>query len=124
MKYVRVQVYYSGKLGYPVGIFGACHHLRRAKRLSPEDDKLFGDVDSWFDRQLPIPPFYEDGNSLRAITWFKETSIELLAALTPLEDLLRRHAVDHHTVCTEDPGDIVYEDQYQVGVINPRFPSE
>jgi hypothetical protein len=123
MSYVRIQVRYSGRLGSPVGIFGACHHLRRAGRLSPEDDKLFADIDSWFTRELAEPPFYGDGNSIKAITWFKRSAVELIAALQPLQLLLVRYGVPFDVVETDDPGDVIYEDEFQVGVVNPRFPS-
>jgi hypothetical protein len=117
MKYLRFQVRYSGKLGLPVGIFGACHHLMRAGRLSPEETELFLRVDGWFDEQLPHPPFYADGNSIRAITWFKPTATELIAALSPLRALLEKYEVVYDIVESEDPGIIVYEDAFQIGVV-------
>ncbi|MES1179322.1 MAG: hypothetical protein ABUL62_33710 [Myxococcales bacterium] len=121
--FVRIQVRYCGKLGLPVGIFGACHHLRRAGRLSPEDDQLFEEVKAWFIRELPEPPFYGDGNSIKAITWFKQSAVRLIAAAEPLQSLLSRYQVSFDVVETDDPGDVVYEDEFQVGVINARFPS-
>jgi hypothetical protein len=121
-RFVRFQVRYNGKLGLPVGIFGACHHLRRAGRLSPEDDRLFSDVDAWFDRALPEPPFYRDGNSLKAITWFKKSAIHLIDALRPLREILERYDVPYDVIETDDPGTIVYEDEFQVGVVEARFP--
>lgn len=122
LSYVRIQVRYAGKLGVPVGIFGACHHLRRAGRLSPEDDQLFADIDAWFTRELPEPPFYGDGNSIKAITWFKRSASHFVAAVQPLQLLLERYDVPYDIVETDDPGDIIYEDEFQVGVVNARFP--
>jgi hypothetical protein len=121
VKYVRVQVRYCGKLGLPVGIFGACHHLRRAGRLSPADDRLFAELDSWFDQALPIPPFYADGNSIRAITWFKESATRLLEAMDPLQALLERYSISYDVIESDDPGRIVYEDEFQVGVVDAKF---
>ncbi|HEX3775778.1 MAG TPA: hypothetical protein VHV51_15000 [Polyangiaceae bacterium] len=123
MRYVRFQVMYSGKLGYPVGIFGACHHLRRAGVLSPEDDQLFADLDDWFEREMPSPPFYADGNQAKAITWFKSTAEALMLALAPLRALLEKHRVEHRIIETDYPGTIIYEDEFQVGVVEPRFPA-
>ncbi len=116
MRYVRVQARYSGKLGAPVGIFAACHHLQRAGRVSPEDEQLFQQTDAWFDEHLPNPPFYADGNSIRAVTWFKSGAAHLIAALAPLRALLERHSVEYDVVETDHPGLVVYEDEFQVGV--------
>lgn len=115
--YVRFQVRYYGRLGVPVGIFAACHHLRRAGRLVPADDELFTQVDDWFIARLPYPPFYADGNTIRAVPWFKPDAAWLIAALAPLEDLLRRYDVPYDIVRSPDPGTIIYEDDFQIGVL-------
>lgn len=67
MEYFRIHVTYCGKTGKPVGIFGACHHLKRAGRLTPEEAKLFEETDTWYIEALPEPPFYKDGNPQKAI---------------------------------------------------------
>ncbi|MGN9837598.1 hypothetical protein ACTMTI_05700 [Nonomuraea sp. H19] len=100
-----------------MGIFAACHHLRRDGRLTSEDDALFKEVDDWFITCLPYPPFYADGNSVRAVPWFKPTATALIAALAPLEDLLHRYGVPCDVVRSPDPGTIVYEDEFQIGVL-------
>ncbi|MEV0613568.1 hypothetical protein AB0I81_09605 [Nonomuraea sp. NPDC050404] len=101
----------------PVGIFAACHHLRRAGHLTPEDEKLFTEVDTWFITQMPYPPFYADGNTIRAVPWFKPNATLLVAALAPLENLLFRYGVAYDTVRSPDPGTIIYEDEFQIGVL-------
>ena len=50
------------------------------------------DIDDWFLENLPEPPFYADGNSIGAVTWF------------------------------EEPGRVVYEDAHQVVVPAVRKP--
>lgn len=115
--YVRFQVRYYGRLGVPVGIFAACHHLRRDGRLTTEDDELFTEVDTWFITHLPYPPFYADGNTIRAVPWFKPAATSFIAALAPLEGLLGRYGVPYDVVRSPDPGTIVYEDEFQIGVL-------
>ncbi|WP_146103696.1 hypothetical protein [Nonomuraea solani] len=115
--YVRFQVRYYGRLGVQVGIFAACHHLRRAGRLSPADDNLFTEVDNWFITRLPYPPFYADGNTVRAVPWFKPNATTLIAAVAPLQDLLHRYRVPYDVVRSADPGTIIYEDDFQIGVL-------
>ncbi|GAA3570645.1 hypothetical protein GCM10022419_059360 [Nonomuraea rosea] len=114
---MRYQVRYCGRLGVPVGIFAACHHLRRQGRLTSADDELFTEVDDWFIARLPYPPFYADGNSIRAVPWFKPAAAELITALAPLEALLRRYSVAYDVVRSPDPGTIIYEDVFQIGVL-------
>lgn len=121
-KYMRVQVRYSGKTGKPVGIFGACWHLMRGTMrqdcLTDEDKETFLSVEAWFEEHLPNPPFYEDGNTIRGITWFKTgTTDEMVARLDPLLRLLEKYGVPYDVVFTNHPGEIVYEDEFQVGVV-------
>jgi hypothetical protein len=119
--YVRVHATYRGRLGVEVGIFVAVDHLRRAGRLTPDEEELYFDVDDWFRAELPCPPFYGDGNSIGAVTWFrKSTTPDMLGRLQPLRDLLDRHEVRHVETESVDPGTVVYEDHFQVGVIPYR----
>ncbi|MGY1552436.1 hypothetical protein ACW5CM_11705 [Microbacterium sp. A588] len=122
--YVRVQARYRGRLGVEVGIFVAVDHLRRAAVLSPDEEDQYFDIDDWFQTHLPNPPFYEDGNSIEAVTWFKTP---IPAAMSERIDVLCRiltaHSVPHDVVTTDDPGPLIYEDEFQVGII-PRVRHE
>lgn len=118
--FVRVQARYRGRLGIEVGIFVAVDHLRRAGMLSPSEETQYFDIDDWFLAHLPNPPFYEDGNSIGAVTWFKTpVPREMSERIDALRAILAAHDVDHDVVGSRDPGELVYEDEYQVGVI-PR----
>ncbi len=117
-EFVRLQAAYRGRLGMEVGVFVAVDHLRRADRLSEEEEELFFDIDDWFQASLPNPPFYEDGNSVGAVTWFKRsTSAEMLKQLEPLCDILTKYGVEWVVAQSSDPGAVIYEDDFQVGVI-------
>jgi hypothetical protein len=121
LKYVRIQVRYSGKTGKPVGIFGACHHVINSSYYSynaTDDDKqLFWDIEDWFEQYLPNPPFYDEGNPNKYITWFKtKTTSHMMEKLIPLMDLLGRYNVEYDVVYTNFIGKIVYEDEFQVAV--------
>src|SRR5690242_16314895 len=70
--YVRLQAGYRGRLGIEVGPFVAVDHLRRAGRLTPAEEAQYLDIDDWFLAELPNPDFYADGNSIGAVTWFKD----------------------------------------------------
>ena len=117
-EFVRLQAKYRGRLGIEVGVFVAVDHLRRADRLSEDEEELYFDIDDWFKANLPNPPFYEDGNPVGAVTWFKRsTSAEMLERLEPLCDILTKYGVEWVVAESSDPGDVIYEDEFQVGVI-------
>lgn len=116
--FLRVQVRYRGRLGVEVGIFVAVDHLRRAGMLSAEEEGSYLDIDDWFREHLPNPPFYEDGNSIGAVTWFKTPlSREMTERIDELKAILDAHGVEHDVVSALEPGRIVYEDEYQVGAV-------
>ena len=121
LKYIRIQVRYKGKTGKLVGIFGACHHVVYNKYFNfnstDEDRKIFEDTEKWFNENLPNPPFYDDGNPNKYITWFKsETSDEMITNLIPLMNILDKYNVPYDILQTNYIGKIVYEDKYQVAV--------
>ncbi len=119
--YVRLQATYIGKLGVEVGIFVALDHLRRADLLTTEEEELYFDVDDWFRAALPSPPFYGDGNSIGAVTWFKKSAAaRMIERLQPLQRILDAYGVEHEVAVSTDPGLVIYEDDFQVGVIPHR----
>lgn len=122
--YRRVQARYVGRVGIEVGIFVAVDHLRRAGRLSDTEVETYLDIDDWFRVHLPEPPFYADGNSIGGVTWFKlPVPVPMAERVDRLLAILDTHGVEHDTVESDDPGQVVYTDCYQVGVI-PRVRQE
>ncbi len=116
--YQRIQARYVGRVGVEVGIFVAVDHLRRAGRLSEAEIETYLDIDDWFREHLPEPPFYSDGNSIGGVTWFKRPLPHTMTErIDRLLAILAAHAVEHDMVESDDPGEIVYEDCYQVGVV-------
>jgi hypothetical protein len=122
-QYVRIQARYSGKSGKPVGVFGANCYLFFAERFSPEDRELFLRTAVWFKANLPIPPFYdlenpEKNNPQDAITYFKRSAIpKYLEKILVLIGLLEKYDVPYDVVETNYVGEVIYEDEYQIGVI-------
>jgi len=122
-KYMRIQVRYSGKTGKPVGVFVANWHILRAGRFSDEDKKLFEETEEWFVQNLPTPPFYdkddpEKNNPQKAITYFKTAAVSRFEhKILILTGLLERYSVHYDIVLTNNVGEIIYEDDYQIAVI-------
>jgi hypothetical protein len=117
MNYFRIHtIYDSISTGKPAGIFAVMHRLRREGRLSEEEVRLFEEINAWYKENLPEPAFYKDGNPQKAICWFKDTPEvnRLLEHLSPLIDVLNKHGVENTVTRTAKPGQVVYEDGFQV----------
>jgi hypothetical protein len=118
-KFVRIQgrdiAYRTGK---PVGIFAAVYRLQRDGLLNENEKAVYYEIDKvWFQENLPNPPFYDDDNPGKPITWFKTaTTAHMLEMLQPLMDMMDKYNKPYDVVYTDFPGRIVYEDEYQVAV--------
>ena len=95
------------------GIFGLCMELVRSKKMEQEDEELYMEIDSWFAENLPWPEACKNQESV--VCYFKtENAGEMLKWIQPALWLLDRYNVPYYLVYTNTPGEIVYEDQYQV----------
>ena len=116
MKYIRIQATFNSIVtGKPCGIFGVIQSLKLQEKLNPQELSLFEDIEAWFISNLDQPDFYNNGNEIKGITWFKESSVEMLSKLQPLTQILDNHKIDYELKETAEPGTIIYEDSYQVG---------
>lgn len=122
-KYMRIQGRETAfKTKKPVDIFVLTWRRVRDNIYSEEDKNIYYQIDKWFEENLPEPPFYgddNDNNSIVAVTWFKtENSGVMLEHIQPLIDLLDKYNVPYDIVYSNYVGRIIYEDEYQVGVID------
>ena len=113
-KYVRIQGRnlvvntLTGK-----GIFSLCMELIRNKTMDQEDADLYMEIDSWFSENLPWPEPCRQQAS--AVCYFKtENAGEMMKWIKPALWLLDRYHVPYYLVYTNTPGEIIYEDQYQI----------
>lgn len=94
--------------------------------FSEEDKAKFIAANAWFVENLPYPPFYgennddPDANTSGAITFFKnnDNAKLMLERAAPMLALLDKYQVPYDIVYTNYPGKMIYEDAYQVGVID------
>lgn len=121
-KYMRIQ---GREIAYrtqkPVGIFILNWRRIRDGVYSAEDAEIYEKTHKWFLENLPEPPFYgnDNENPQGAVTWFKtESNGEMLERIQPLIDLLEKYNIPYDIVYSNYVGKIIYEDDYQVGVIN------
>ena len=74
MRYYRVHTDETAYLTkQPRGVFTAIWKLVEAKIMSEEEIKEYWEKRKYFEEVLPVPPFYEGGNTQGAVTWFKDT---------------------------------------------------
>lgn len=113
-KYVRIQGKELVKnTMYAKGIFSMCWQLIQEDAMEEEDADLFREIDSWFAEELPWPP--QCKNQEPVVCWFKtENTEEMMKMIRPALWLLERYDHPYYLVYTNTPGEIVYEDQYQI----------
>ena len=68
----------SSRTGKPQGFFAAAHFLQQGGSLSDSEMTEIAEIEEWFKINVPDPPFYEEGNEIRATTWFKAESSEAI----------------------------------------------
>lgn len=118
-RYVRIQGQeLAENTMYAKGIFSMCWQLVQNDAMESEDADLFREIDAWFVDHLPFPPPCR--NQEKVVCFFKtENSDEMLRMIRPALWLLEKYNHPYYLVYTNTPGEIVYEDKYQVAVRVP-----
>ncbi|HBZ78338.1 MAG TPA: hypothetical protein DEO39_06515 [Clostridiales bacterium] len=124
MPYYRV---HTSDIAYmtqqPRGIFTAVWKLVENKTLTEEEEKEYWKNREYFEEVLPVPPFYEQGNPDNATTWFKnaEAGNDIWKQMAFYRDMCKKYGVRLYlSECEELPGELVYEDAFQIGIKNTR----
>ena len=120
MRYYRIHTEDTAYLTkQPRGLFTAVGKLVDAKLLTEEEEKEYWRNRAYFEKVLPVPPYYEQGNPEGAITWYKDND---KANRIFYEMVFYRRIADKYgkklliSECEEIPGTLVYEDDYQIAV--------
>lgn len=121
-KYMRIQGRETAyKTGKPVGVFILNWRKICDGIYSEEDVKVYEDTHKWFLKHLPEPPFYGENNDnpQGAVTFFKtERYKDMEEKAEVLISLLDKYKIPYDIVFTDYAGKIIYEDEYQVAVID------
>ncbi|MBO4925255.1 MAG: hypothetical protein J5472_02140 [Clostridia bacterium] len=124
MRYFRVHTADAAYITrQPRGLFTAVGKLVDAKALTAEEEKAYWENRAYFERVLPVPPFYAQGNPDRAVTWFKdnENGQRIWREMTFYRDMAKKYGLRLYlSACGEPPGRIIYEDDYQIAVKYPN----
>ena len=113
-KYVRIQgKELARNTMYAKGVFSMCWQLIQDDAMEEEDAELFKEIDAWFAEHLPWPEPCKNREAV--VCWFKtENTEEMMRMIRPAMWLLEKYDHPYYVVYTNTPGEIVYEDQYQI----------
>ena len=113
-KYVRIQGReLAANTMQGRGIFSMCVDMLRNNVMEQEDAELLEEIDSWFAEELPWPEPCK--RQEKVVCFFKtENSDEMIKMINPMMWLLEKYQHPYYMVYTNFPGEIVYEDKYQV----------
>ena len=97
------------------GIFSMLNQLSADGKMEQEDRELFDEIDTWFADELPWPEPCK--HQEKVICYFKVGNSDMMMKmLRPLMWLLDRYEHPYFVIYTNYPGEIVYEDEYQIAV--------
>ena len=115
-KYMRIQGREDSWITkYPKGVFGMCWRMIQDGIMNEEDEKAFREIDKWFKENLPEPEPCKNGE--KVITFFKtETTAEMQEKIAGAVRILDKYDHPYDIVYTNFVGNIIYEDDWQVGV--------
>ena len=94
------------------GVFSICMQMLRDDVMDEEDTDLYKEIDDWFAHELPWPEPCK--RQEKVVCWFKTETDTMMKMMQPVMWLLERYNHPYDVVYTNHPGEIVYEDQYQV----------
>ena len=122
MPYVRFESAAPGPRGSHAGLFALANGLARAGRLSAEDWAWWRTHNDWYERELPNPATADPTLFDRAVnpfasSWFKAAAGEVLQRTAGYLELLDRYGVPWRRRRSANPGEIRYEDAFQIVVV-------
>jgi hypothetical protein len=103
------------------GIFCAAYSLLDSHSLASEFESQLQQALQWFRRNLDVPWRFSRSSrphrARRAIGWFKPTAADHLATAREIVAVLECHGIATTRLEIQQPGYVVYEDEYQVAAI-------
>lgn len=93
--------------------------------LTPDEEQFRRENNAWYDEAYPDPcqtdpSVYDRAVNSLAAAWFKSTATHLIERIPGYLAILDAHNVAWEEVRADDPGRIIYSDDYQVVVVPHR----
>jgi hypothetical protein len=105
----------------PRGLFVAIWKLVEEKKLTEYEEKKYWENRKWFEANLPVPPFYAQGNPQKAITWYKDNDSgnSMCFRMSFYFEMAKKYSLALYKTISENvPGEIIYEDDFQIAEAN------
>ena len=102
------------------GVITEARLLRDESQLYPYEEEWLEEIYDWFNANLPTPPFSTGKYPRDAVAWFKTESGTFISRMWDLVAILENHEVLVRLLRSPNPGKVVYEDDYQVLVVEWR----
>jgi hypothetical protein len=105
--------------GHRLGVLNAVAALDERGELTKDERRVLVDAERWLSANLARPTRFtrkrnDSHRRPRALSWFKDSARDHIRCIRDLCELLNARGVLVHTVVSERPGYIVYEDDFQV----------
>lgn len=88
------------------------------KKFAIKDKKDIKELFLWFNENIPHPPFKKMLESKKwtpdAVAWFKSNQKTSIKKMQELTKILEKYYYKIQIMTSNNPGKIVYEDEYQV----------
>jgi hypothetical protein len=96
------------------GLFTEAADLKKRGLLAPYQEVLVNEIFSFFNSNLPCPPYNKKNWSIDAISWFKDSATEYINRMRELKVILEENDFHVRVLKTDKPGMILYEDDFQI----------
>jgi hypothetical protein len=106
------------------GVFQAAGFLRENIHTFDYDKERLEKIKKWFNNNLAAPNKFSKSKSKNpanvSLSWFKSSAIEHLKWMYEMKEIIGRYDIHVEVIKRENPGYIVYEDEYQISTIPHR----
>ena len=86
------------------------------KIVDTYDSQLYEEVMSWYNKVVPVPPYYANRGywTINSLAYWKSDRREIHEYMFSLIGICERVNLKTKVILTNDPGFILYEDAFQV----------
>jgi hypothetical protein len=115
-EYVRYRASTPNARGAKPGIFAVMNGLAASGALSADEQIVWRSTNDWFNAVYPTPPaeIYVREFHPEAASWFRTSALHLIERTETYREIVTRHRVAVEIVETDNPGIVIYSDEFQI----------